>query len=154
VPDKPWSKSEGDLGVILVLTEKPNEFYVAWGKGIPHVRVSDNAVARLGLPLVGVVMFTGCAQNARGYCDAGVRYTVLKPDASPYGSPQVGELWVGKPSPAKNTLELGEKNILVVIEPGDPPGLYTMRAEVEDRVSGKKLLLERTFEAVAAGPQK
>jgi hypothetical protein len=29
-----------------------------------------------------------------------------------------------------------------------------MRAEVEDRVAGKKALLERTFEAVAADPHK
>jgi hypothetical protein len=154
VPDKPWSKSDGSLGVMLVLTDKPDEFYANWAHGMKSPPPFEKAVARRGAPLVGVVIFTGCAGNDKGNCDAGVTYVVLKPDGAVYGKPEVGELWAGKPAPPPGGLQLGVGNIGVVIEPKDALGTYTIRAEIEDRVAKKKLLLERTFEAVAAPEPK
>ncbi len=32
VPDTPWAKSDGELGAMFALTDKPDELYKAWEK--------------------------------------------------------------------------------------------------------------------------
>lgn len=148
VPDQTWRKSDGDFGVMLVLTDKPGEFFAAWEKPTSGVSMSEALTASRGAPIMGVVLFTGCAVNKSGDCDATVTYTVLKPDGTIYGDAPEGELWIGKRPPARNELQLSIGNMGVRIEPGDPLGRYTMRAEVRDRIAGKTLRLERTFDVV------
>lgn len=148
VPDSPWRKSDGDFGAMLVLTDKPDEFFAAWETKSPGVSLSETVVAKRGLPVLGVVLFTGCAPAGEGFCDATVTYTVYKPDGTVYGKPQEGELWTGKKPPQKNELQLSIGNMGMVLDPGDPLGTYVMRAEVHDRVSKKTLRLERQFEGV------
>jgi hypothetical protein len=148
VPNTSWRKSEGDFGAMLVLTDKPDEFFRAWETETPGASIAATEVARRGSPVVGVVVFTGCAPNENGLCDATVVYTVIKPDGTVYDKPQEGELWIGKRPPAKYVLQLSLGNMGVVIEPEDPLGRYLMHAEVRDRVSGKVLHLERHFDAI------
>jgi hypothetical protein len=150
VPDRPWAKSAGDLGAKLVLTDKPDEFFAAWQKPGAVVATSEANVAKRGVPIVAVVIFTGCAADKRGLCDATVRYTAFKPDGAPYGNPQDGELWSGKPAPPRDQLQLSIGNMGIVIEPTDPLGVYKVRAEVYDKIAKRKLELERTFTAVEA----
>lgn len=148
VPDTPWRKSDGDFGAMLVLTDKPDEFFAAWETETPGVSISETETVRRGSPVMGVVVFTGCAPNEKGLCDATVVYTLLKPDGTAYDKPQESELWIGKQPPPRYQLQLSLGNLGVVIEPEDPLGRYRMRAEVRDRVSGKTLGLERYFDAV------
>jgi len=148
VPDTSWHKSDGDFGAMLILTDKPDEFFAAWETDTPGVPISETETVRRGSPVMGVVVFTGCAPNEKGLCDATVVYTLLKPDGTVYGSPHEAELWIGKQPPPRNLIQLSLGNLGVVIEPEDPLGRYLMQAEVRDRVSGKTLRLERHFEAV------
>ena len=147
VPDTSWRKSEGEFAVMLILTDKPDEFFAAWETKSPGVSVSSTELAKRGSPVMGVVVFRGCSPSDQGLCDATVTYTVLRPDGTIYGGPQEGELWVGK-TPPKDELQLSMGNMGVVIEPKDPLGRYVMRAEVRDRVAKKTIRLEQHFDAV------
>ncbi len=150
VPDTAWAKSAGDFGAQLVLTDKPEELFAAWEKPGPSVLYSQTATAKRGFPVVGVIFFAGCASDSKGTCQASVRFTAYAPDGKPYGDPQDGELWVGKPPPEKGSMQLSVGNIGIVIEPKDPLGVYKVKAAVVDKVAKKTLNLERTFTAVEA----
>ncbi len=145
-PDTSWSKVWGDHGVMLHLTDKPNELFEAWEKPGAAVPVSTARVAnRGGKPIVGVVFFTGCEITPGGMCDVVGVFQVFKPDGSPYGEEETGELWVGKPPPKDGDLQLGVGAIGVRIEPQDPAGTYTVRARLRDNVSQGEIELTRTF---------
>lgn len=148
VADDASRKSAGDFGAMLVFTDRPEEFLAAWERvGAAAPVPAAERVAR-GKRLAGFVVFTGCAADAAGKCNAVVTFKLLKPDGSSYGDGDRGELWVGKPAPRKNELQLSVGGMVFVFDPADPLGRYTMIADIEDLVSGKKLHLEKTFAAV------
>lgn len=151
VPDKPWAKSAGGFGAQLVLTDKPDELFAAWEKPGLAVLYTETASAKRGLPLVAVIFFAGCAPDGKGMCQASVRFSAYGPDGKPYGDPQDGELWFGKPPPEKGQMQLSIGNMGIVIEPRDPLGVYKVKAEILDKVAKKTMVLERTFAAVEAG---
>jgi hypothetical protein len=150
VPENAWSKSDDGFGARLILTDKPEELYATWQKQGAAVLFSETGRATRGLPLVAVIFFTGCAQDERGLCESTVRFTAFSPDGKPYGHPQGGDLWVRKRPPAKDGIQLGDANMGIVIEPKDPLGDYKVRAEIQDRIGKKTLVLERSFTAAEA----
>ena len=154
MPDSAWAKSDGEFGVQLVLTDKPDELFAAWEKPGPALLLNETARITRGKPIVGVLFFSGCAPDARGLCEATLRYTISGPDGKAYGKPQNGELWIGKPPPPKGQMQLSIGNIGALIEPKDSLGTYTVVAEVLDKVSKKIMVLKRTFEAVEAAEKK
>ena len=153
VPDTSWAKSDGDFGAELVFTDKPDELFAAWEKPGPTVYYSQTPTAFRGIPIVGVIFFAGCAADSKGLCNATVRFTARTPDGKPWGDPIDAELWVGKPGPGDNQMQLSVGNMGIIIDPDDPLGEYTVRAEIKDKVSRKKMVLERTFTAMEA-PKK
>ncbi len=150
VPDTTWAKSDGDFGAELVFTDKPDELFAAWEKPGPSVLISETPTAFRATPIVGVVFFSGCAPDKAGTCNATVRFLARTPDGKPWGKPVDGELWIGKPPPAKDSMQLSVGNMGIVIDPDDPLGVYTVKAEIEDKVAKKKMVLERTFTAAEA----
>ena len=56
------------------------------------------------------------------------------------------EVWMHKPSPQKQDLELSVQYLSVKIGKKDSSGLYTVKALVNDKNSGRKLSLEKKFE--------
>jgi hypothetical protein len=153
VPDTAWAKSDGDFGAQLVFTDKPDELFAAWEKPGPGVYYSQTPTATRGVPIVGVIFFTGCATDAHGNCQATVRFTATTPDGKSWGEPVDGELWVDKPPPGKEQMQLSVGNMGIVIDPGDPLGIYKVKAEITDKIAKKKMVLERTFTAMEA-PKK
>ena len=153
VPDTAWAKSDGDFGAMLVFTDKPDALFAAWEKSGPAVLMSATPDAVRGVPIVAVIFFSGCAADEHGQCQATVRFTAQGPDGKPYGQPLTGDLWVAKPPPGKDQMQLSAGNMGIVIEPADPLGIYTVKAEIADQVGKKTMILERTFTAVAA-PKK
>src|SRR5262245_15239145 len=87
VPDSPWAKSDGDFGAMFTFTDKPDELYAAWEKPTPGVQWSETDTAVRGIPIVGVVFFTGCAANAAGKCELVGRFITTAPSGKPYGDP-------------------------------------------------------------------
>jgi hypothetical protein len=100
---------------MLVLTDEPEEFFAAWETKSSGVSMSETVIARRDLPSVGVVQFTGCTPTKEGLCNSTVTYTVFQPDGTVYGQQQKGGLWIGKPPPPKNELQLSIGNMGVVL---------------------------------------
>ena len=150
VPDTAWARWNGDLGAQLVLTQRPNELFAAWEKSGPAVLLRQASRVMRGSPVVAATFFAGCARNNRGACDVAVRYSAYAPDGKLRSNADVGELCIGKPAPVKGQMQLRVGQMGVVIAPDDPLGVYTVRAEVVDRISGRALVLERTFTVVEA----
>ncbi|MGE3243022.1 MAG: hypothetical protein AB7G28_26950, partial [Pirellulales bacterium] len=142
-----WSKADGEFGAQLFFTDKPNQLFGEWNKPSPGIEIPTTAVVHRGQPLVAVVVFTGCGADAKGLAQSTVRYTAYRPDGTVYGKPAAGELWVDKPPPARDQLQLGVLYVGTVIEPDDPLGEYKIVAEVVDHVTGKSLKLSRKFTA-------
>ena len=84
---------------MLHLTDKPDELFASWEKPSPGVPVSITDIAKRGEPIVGVVFFSGCEATPTGVCDLVGAFQVFKPEGSPYGAEEKGELWIGKPPP-------------------------------------------------------
>jgi len=154
VADTPWAKSDGDFGANLAFTDKPDELYAAWNKEGPGVQWSQTSTAVRGIPIVAVVLFTGCAADAAGKCALAGRYTTSTPSGKPYGDPIDAEIWVGLPPPPGKALQLSHNHMGLVIDPGDELGVYTVRLELTDRVAKKKMTLERQFTAVEPSKAK
>jgi hypothetical protein len=152
--DTTWAKTDGELAAQLVFTDKPEELFTAWKTPGPAALISETPPAVRNKSFVGVVLFGGCAVSSKGNCHATVRYRVATPDGKPYGAPQDGELWIGKAPPPKDSVQLGVGNVGIVIEAGDPLGRYTVTAKIQDMVSKKTMILERSFEAVEGEPKK
>jgi len=150
VPDTPWARSAGDFGVQLVLTDKPDELFAAWEKPGRMILYSATTTAKRGIPIMAVVFFVGCLPDAKGECDATVRYQAYTPDGKSWGDPVDAELWIGKKAPGKDQMQLSVGNMGIVVDPGDPLGLYTVKATVVDKHAKKTLVAERTFTAVEA----
>ena len=150
LPDTPWAKQAGKFGAQLYLTDNPDQLFADWEKPGQGVKLSETDTAVRGVPIMAVVVFTGCKADAHGHCNLTVQYSTLGPDGKPWGHPMDGELWIGKPPPKKNVLQLSVDNTGIVIEPTDALGTYTVHAEVDDKVAKKTLSLERTIMAVEA----
>jgi len=154
VPDTAWAKSDGDFGAELVFTDKPDELFAAWEKPGPVVYYSQTPTAFRGIPIVGVVFFTGCATDNNGNCQASVRFTATTPDGKPWGKPVDGELWINKPPPGEGQMQLSLGNMGIVIDPGDPLGVYKVKAEIIDTIDKRKMVLERSFTAMESPKKK
>jgi len=154
VPDTAWAKSDKDFSAQLVFSDTPNDTFKKGGKPEPAALLSGTTKAMRGTPIVAVVYFAGCAPNAKGNCEATVRYTAQGPDGKPWSDPIEGELWLNKQPPGKEQMQLSVKNMGIVIEPVDALGVYKVRAEIEDNVAKKKMVLEKEFTAVEAPPGK
>jgi len=153
VPDTEWAKSDGGFGAQLVLTDKPDDLFAAWEKPGPAVMLSETPTAARGLPTVGVILFAGCGANARGKCEATVRFTAETPDGKPWGEPVDGELWIDKPPADNGQMQLSVGNMGIIIDPGDPLGVYKVKGVITDEVTKKTMVLEKTFTAVEAPPK-
>ena len=154
VPDTPWAKSDGDFGAMFAFTDKPDELYKAWEKPAPGVEWSRTSTAVRGVPIVGVVFFTGCAANAAGNCELFARFILTTPSGKPWGDPIDADIWVGLPPPTGSALQLSHQHFGLVIDPSDELGTYSARAELTDRVSKKKMVLEQQFTAVEVPVKK
>ena len=153
-PDNAWAKTDGELAAQLVLTTRPDELIAQWAKPGPVSLLNETARVVRGKPIVGLILFTGCAPDVQGTCTATLRFSTTGPDGRPYGKPRNGELWIGKAPPPRGQMRMGVGNIGVIIEPQDSLGSYTVVAEVLDKVSKKILVLRKTFEAVEVSDKK
>ncbi len=144
--ETPWTKSWGDYGATLLLTDKPNQLFSTWGKKKGGIQISTTKVAKRGQPVVGVIIFAGCSKDQNGLCNSTAIFQVFKPDGLPYGKEEPGELWIGKPPPSYGELQLSIGAIGFRIEPQDPNGIYTVRARLLDKISRDEVELKQTFQ--------
>ena len=151
--EEPWRKAVGNFGAMLLLTAKPGEFLAGWEKSSDVAPIELVARAPRGVPIVAFVVFSGCALDAEGLCNATVDFKVFKPDGTVYGEFVGMELWQERPLPPNRTLHLGEGIVRTVIEPEDPLGFYGVEAIVRDLNAGVSVFLRQEFEAAEGGPE-
>ena len=148
LPDQAWSKSEGDFGAMLVLSDEPDEFLARWSRPTPGVSMRATGSVRRGVPLAPFILFIGCREGAAGVCSASFDLEVLKPDGTRLFRSDRLELWRGKPAPPAGALGLSIGYAEIELGPDDPLGRYVVRASVRDEFAGVTLPLEQTFTAV------
>ena len=62
-PDQPWSKSRGDFGAMLLLSDEPGEFLDNWSRRTPGVSIRTTRTAHRGVPLAPFILFIGCTED-------------------------------------------------------------------------------------------
>ncbi|MYD72598.1 MAG: hypothetical protein F4W89_17935 [Acidobacteria bacterium] len=145
-PDQSWSKSEGNFGAMLLLSDEPDEFLDNWVQRTPGVRISTTRTARRGEPLAPFILFIGCQEDDLGGCRARFDLEVIKPDGTTlFRTPDL-ELWERKPTPADGTLGLAVGYAEIEVGDDDPLGRYLVRAVVREEVAGITLTLEQEIE--------
>ena len=151
VPDTEWSKSAGEFGAMLLVTDDPEGFFKRWDKPpSPDYKpeIETVSTARRGETVMAIIIFTGCASNPKGNCVSEVDFKVLNPDGSLYGDLKKGELWKDKPAPPDPYLQVSVANLAFKIEEDDPFGTYQLEAVVRDMVAKKQLKLKQTLEVI------
>ena len=97
----------------------------------------DTAVTRTavrGRELKTLVLLQGCRAGADGKCNVTGRFTYILPGGSVYGAIEDNDLWTQAPS-ADGSIQFALGPSLVV-DPPDPMGEWTIRAEIRDNVRG------------------
>lgn len=137
----------GELSARVVVTDKGAELFNAWetnpDSGFTVIPVN---VAKRGVFLSAVVLFTDCAPDPRGDCNAEVDITAYDPNGKVYGRLAGEELWRGKPAPQAGLTQLSVGFMGLVIEPQDPSGTFKVVATARDLVSGKVSNSETSFQ--------
>lgn len=137
VPDTESRRSAGDFGVQIILTADEAQFRRTWNSSRTPPKLSTTGAVRLGGKVSALLIFHGCAPNARGVCDVVAEFFLEGPDGSrmPAGR---GPVWSGKPMQPR-VLQLGHASMTVGFEGSDPVGHYKITANVKDTVSGRAL---------------
>ncbi len=148
LPDTAWRKASGDLGAMLVVSAKPEDFLREWRSSpeayAPQAATTDRV--KRGEVIAALLFFSGCGA-AGGACNAVAEFKVLKPDGSVYGEFPGNKVWP-HPAPKKGLVLLSEAHLEISIEPQDPSGTYTVLAVVRELPAGRVLQLRRNFEVI------
>ena len=148
--NSPSSKRKDSFGAMLLLSDKPEDFFQAWDQPTIVIELPTTDLVKRGVPIFAFVVFYGCTPDAAGLCDASVDFTVLKPDGSEYASFKDKELWKNKPATKQSFIELSVDYIGTTIEPKDPLGQYQVRAAARDNNANISLELIQEFTAIKA----
>ena len=144
-PDQPWSKSRGDFGAMLLLSDAPDEFLDNWSRRTPGVSIRTTRTARRGVPLAPFILFVGCTENTQEACNASFDLQVFKPDGSEFFQTTDLELWRDKRGPVLGTLGLGVGYTEIDVAAADPLGRYLVRANIRDTNAEISFSLEQSF---------
>lgn len=136
-----WKRQAGNLGGSLLLVPDWDAFLGEWQKDTPGVELTTTQTVRKGRKIAAVVMFAGCAPDAKGQCRSTVRFTICRPDGKQDAHP-ADELWTGKPAPAPGAIELSMTNMILSFADSDPAGTYRIQATLHDELAGRDLVLE------------
>jgi hypothetical protein len=135
-------KSKGDFGAQLWLVAG-QDFFLDWRK--PEQPTIDPVeLVQRGEEINTAIIFYGPAHDIADLSSVTYDITVLRPDGSILERKNlIG--WQDLAPGSPRLLELGRDRLSIVINPGDPAGLYTVQAAVRDNVSHVELPLKQTF---------
>lgn len=138
--DSEWSVSDGDFGVLQLLTPDANQAYEDWQKPGEGYNVIVTNSATRGDIVSSIVLFTGCQPDNQGNCNLEVDFRVLDPNGGNYGQTGFVDLFKNLPAPPKGVLMIGKNTLAIRIEPDDPFGEYLVYATVRDLNSSKEVV--------------
>ncbi len=142
LPETEQMKSQGDLGVNIVLTPNEAKFRDTWNKSSTTPRLDSIDKVGRGGAISAMIMFHGCVAGASGACNALVRYALETPDGKiiPTGE---GPLWTGRPIMGK--ILMSNSSVTIGFDKSDAAGKYKIHATVIDKVSGRQLQVSAPF---------
>jgi hypothetical protein len=123
----------------IVTTSDFEAFGRAWVAGGDGLRATVTRRAERGRELKAVILFENCRPGADGKCNLTGRFTYLGPDGSVYGTIDQ-DVWKEAPG-ARGGIMLGNGPVMI-IDPPDPMGRWTLRAEIRDNVRGVTITVE------------
>jgi hypothetical protein len=125
----------------MINTNDPEGFAQAWVGSRPlEPHISERAVR--GRELRTLILFQGCRPAADGKCNLTGRFTYSPPDGAESQSVDV-VLW-DRPPRAGGYVAVALGPVLIV-DPPDPMGRWTLHGEIRDNVRGTTLTLRTTI---------
>ena len=121
------------LFIGIVTTADFEAFGRAWIEGGAQLRSAVTQRAVRGHDLVTVILFQDCRPAADGKCNLTGRFTYLRPDGSEYGALDQ-DVWTEAPNSRGGVMVAFGPSLNV--DPPDPMGRWTLRAEIRDNVRG------------------
>lgn len=137
------------FAVQQLATTDPDRLFANWNRPGAAVNVGATQTMKRNQAIVTVIIFTGCAPNASGFCNVTVDFETVSPSGAIYDRTVGAKVWVGRAPPRGRSLELSEGALGLRVEDKDPLGPYTVRAAITDHVAGKTL---RTSQVLTATP--
>ena len=92
-------------------------------------------------------MFIYPSVNKKGECDITGNLLIRQPDGKVYADIKDFEIWKNRPAPSKDSIQLAERSITIMIEDADPLGTYSIDVLVKDGV--KQITLPLHYEFIA-----
>ncbi|MFT5534056.1 MAG: hypothetical protein ACI802_002299 [Candidatus Paceibacteria bacterium] len=142
LPDTDRMKTNGDLGIQIVLTSSASKFRDTWNKSATPPRLESSDSVRRGGEISAMIVFHGCSAGTSGTCNALVRFSLVSPDGTitPGGE---GPLWTGRP--IRGQILLSNATMTVGFDKTDKAGKYKILAIVIDKEAGKQLQVSVPF---------
>jgi hypothetical protein len=97
-----------------------------------------------GSALSTLIVFSGCATNAKGLCDVIAEFFIVSPDGVKKSGGR-GTVWSEAPVSIEGVSVLGQASLTAGFDKTDPIGEYKVLVNVTDNVSGKTLNLSNKF---------
>ena len=130
------------FSVAIVTTANIEAFTSAFVEGGERLRSTITQRAVRGEELRTLILFDGCRPAADGKCNVTGHFTYLAPDGSTYGTID-SDIWDEAPNPPGVLVGLGP---ILVVDPPDPMGRWTLRAEIRDNVRGVTVTVQTPIE--------
>lgn len=138
-PAKTWpqswnerEKSDGTFGAELIITDQHEQLERNWSGAVSrgqYPTISKINHVERGKRVHFILIFSNCIRVKDGVCPMTVKFSVIAPDGSEYGSIADRTLWSGEP-PARDLVYLGVPYVSFEADPVDPPGQYRVTAVV------------------------
>ncbi len=148
VTDKSWAKTKGDFEATLFFTDKPNELFAKWDQSTEGVDIDMIEEIKRNIPVTALIMFSNCAQDAKGMANVTVKFTVYSPEGNIYIKTEEMEVWTNKLAPPEQVPELSVNHLQFTFKNKSAMELYTVKAIVYDKNSDTKIELERKLKVI------
>jgi hypothetical protein len=138
--DLPESARAGKDGFVvgIATTDDLEGFARAWAAGGPKAAVTQRAGR--GRELTAVLFLQDCRPRTDGTCNVAAHFTYLRPDGTEYGTVNDDELWTSAPRAGGGiVVAIGPA---LIVDPPDPMGRWTLRAQIRDNVRGVTVTVE------------
>lgn len=136
-------RSDGDFGVMLIMTGDDKHFRQIWNGSKETSRLESKKLVKPGEKIAAELVLQGCWPNSKTVCDVVAEYSMEGPDGK---KTVLGSAPVWNEAPlSPGVLQLGQPGITLDFRPNDAPGEYKLSAVVKDKVAGRALNLLARF---------
>ena len=143
--DNSWRQQKSGFRVALLLVDEPEQWDAKWKVRAPDLDLSGIQTLRRNRPAQIVIVFAGCPENAKGYCDVVADFRTVRPDGEAVLNEKDQPFWSGKRSPAGRNIARAATGYTFAVDDSLPAGRYKVETIIKDRVKGIRFKLEREF---------